>query len=149
MSLDRTDSPRSLDPRATSQGPLPSLLGFRIAVALGGIVPVSAGLAGVLVGPAMVGGLAGATDADSHLRYLSGLLLGIGLGFWSTIPDPLRHGGRFRLLTAIVVLGGLGRLLGLWLQGPPGAPMLAALGMELVVTPLLCLWHSRLVVAAR
>lgn len=142
-------SPASLHLRATPPGPPPLLLGFRIAVALGGIVPVSAGLAGVLLGPAMVGGQPGATDADSHLRYLSGLLLGIGFGFWSTIPDPLRHGGRFRLLTAIVVLGGLGRLLGLGLQGRPGAPMLAALGMELVITPLLCLWHSRLAAAAR
>ncbi|RYJ04147.1 MAG: DUF4345 domain-containing protein [Acetobacteraceae bacterium] len=130
-------------------GPLPSLLGFRIAVALGGMVPVSAGLAGVLLGPAMTGGLPGSADIDSHFRYLSGLLLGLGLGFWSTLPDPLRHGGRFRLLTTIVVLGGLGRLLGLALQGPPGAPMLAALGMELVVTPLLCLWQARLAAAAR
>ena len=149
MSLDRMGSPATLHPRATPPGPLPALLGFRIAVALGGIVPVSAGLAGMLFGPAMVGGLPGGADADSHLRYLSGLLLGIGLGFWSTIPDPLRHGGRFRLLTAIVVLGGLGRLLGLALQGPPGPPMLAALVMELVVTPLLCLWHFRLAAAAR
>ena len=143
------DCPPSLEPRATALASPPPLLGFRIAVALGGIVPVSAGLAGVLAGPAMVGGLAGATDADSHFRYLSGLLLGIGLGFWSTIPNPLRHCGRFRLLTAIVVLGGLGRLLRLVLQGPPGAPMLAALGMELVVTPMLCLWQSRLVATTR
>lgn len=149
MSIDRMDNPANLDPGGPPPGPLPSLSGFRIAVALGGIVPVFAGVAGVFLGPTIVGGFSASTDADSHVRYLSGLLLGIGLGFWSTIPDPLRHGARFRLLTAIVVIGGLGRLLGVILQGRPGVPMLAALGMELVVTPLLCLWHSRLPVAAR
>ncbi len=120
-----------------------SLRLFRLAVAIGGLVPVLAGLAGTLAGPGMLGAGAG-IEEDSHFRYLSGLLLGIGLGFWSTLADPLRHAARFRLLTAIVVVGGLGRLIGLLLQGPPGAPMLAALGMELVVTPLLCLWQARL-----
>ena len=81
MSLDRTGSPTSLAPSTAPRRPLPGLSGFRIAVGLGGLVPVAAGLAGVLLGPAMLGGQAGPTDTDSHLRYLSGLLLGIGLGF--------------------------------------------------------------------
>ncbi len=119
------------------------LLGFRLAVGLGGLVPVLAGAGGVLAGPAMLGAESGA-DEDSYFRYLSGLLLGIGLGFWSTLDDPVRHTRRFRLLTAIVVLGGLGRLFGLMVRGVPETPMLAALGMELVVTPLLCLWQARL-----
>jgi hypothetical protein len=119
------------------------MLRFRLAVAVGGLVPVLAGAGGVLAGPAMLGSGSGA-DEDSHFRYLSGLLLGIGLGFWSTLGDPVRHTRRFRLLTAIVVLGGLGRLFGLMVRGVPGTPMLAALGMELVVTPLLCLWQARL-----
>lgn len=121
-------------------------MGLRLAVALGGLVPVLAGFAGVLTGLGMLGAEAG-EDADSHVRYLSGLLLGIGFGFWSTLPNPARHTGRFRLLTAIVVIGGVARLLGLLLRGAPGVPMLAALGMELVVTPLLCLWQARLAAA--
>nr|WP_280865274.1 DUF4345 domain-containing protein [Falsiroseomonas frigidaquae] len=118
---------------------------MRIAVALGGCVPVFAGLAGVVLGPGMVAGATGGWDAaqDSHFRYLSGLLLGIGLGFWSTIPALPARTARFRLLTAIVVLGGLARLAALFGQGWPGGPMAAALGMELVVTPLLCLWQGR------
>ena len=123
--------------------------GLRIAIALGGLVPVAAGLAGALAGPAMLGDAGGTAEADSHFRYLSGILLGIGLGFWATLPDPARHTARFRLLTAIVVLGGLARLLGLVLHGDPGRPMVAALGMELVVTPLLCLWQARVAAAAR
>lgn len=106
-----------------------------------------AGAAGVILGPMMLGAIGWDAAADSHYRYLSGLLLGIGLGFWSTLPALPRRTARFRLLTAIVVLGGLARLAALPGSGWPGLPMGAALVMELVVTPLLCLWQGR--IAAR
>lgn len=119
---------------------------LQVAVGLLGLVPVSAGLAGVLLGAAMVvPGLAD-TSLDSHVRYLSGLLLGIGLVFWSLIPGIASRGALFRVLTAIVFIGGLGRLVGLLLHGAPSAPMLFGLGMELVVTPLLCVWQARVAV---
>lgn len=115
------------------------------AVALAACVPVLAGGAGIVLGDALLGTPAGANPAlDSHVRYLSGLLLGIGLAFWSTVPALPRHHRRFALLTAIVVLGGLARLAALPAQGWPGAPMAAALLMELVVTPLLFLWQRRI-----
>ncbi|HEY0570857.1 MAG TPA: DUF4345 domain-containing protein, partial [Enterovirga sp.] len=40
-------------------------------------------------------------------------------------------------------LGGLARLAGLLITGLPSLTMLAALAMELVVTPILCLWQIR------
>ena len=113
-------------------------------MALGGLVPVAAGLAGIVTGAAMLGGHPAANlTLDSHLRYLSGLLLGVGLGFWSTIPRIEQQTARFRLLTAIVVIGGLGRLYGIVAEGLPPAPMLFGLVMELGVTPLLCWWQGR------
>ena len=114
---------------------------LRVVVVLGGIVPVTAGLAGVLEGSSMTGGAAVDPALDSHVRYLSGLLLAIGIGFWSTVPAIERQGARFRLLTAIVVCGGLGRLFGVLLHGAPPVSMLLGLVMELVVTPALCLWQ--------
>ena len=72
------------------------------------------------------------------------MLLGIGLAFWGTIPGIERKGPVFRLLTAIVFIGGLARLYGVYTLGLPGAPMLFGLAMELVVTPLLCLWKALL-----
>ena len=116
-------------------------------VAVLGLVPVLAGLAGVLLGASMAEPVSPfASGLDSHVRYLSGLLLAIGIGFWSTIPSIERRTARFRLLTALVVAGGLGRLIGVLLEGWPPAPMLAGLGMELVVTPLLCAWQSRVAI---
>jgi hypothetical protein len=111
-------------------------------------VPVAAGLAGVVWGPGAVE-LPGLTPAqDSHARYLSGLLLGIGLAFWSTVPNIRRQGARFRLLAAIVVLGGLARLLSLAVAGEPSAAMLGGLALELVATPLLALWQARVAAQA-
>jgi hypothetical protein len=112
------------------------------AVALLALVPVSAGLFGVLFGPALTGDRV-SVSADSHFRYLSGLLLAIGFGFWSTVPAIEDKTGRFRLLTALVVLGGLGRLVGLLLTGVPSLYMLGGLAMELLVTPAMCLWQTR------
>ncbi len=113
-------------------------------IALAGFVPVGAGLSGALLGSAMTGESTHNLDLDSHVRYLSGLLLGIGLAFWEAIPQIERYGRRVRLLTAIVALGGLMRLIGVFASGVPHAPMLFGLTMELVVTPLVCLWQARI-----
>jgi Domain of unknown function (DUF4345) len=108
------------------------------------MVPVAAGAAGMLIGPRMVDrGFGGAGDLDSHFRYLSGLLLAVGIGFVSTIPHIERRGDRFLLLTAIVLTGGIGRLISVLLHGVPSSAMLAALVMELGVTPGLALWQQR------
>ena len=111
---------------------------LRLAVGLAGCVPVAAGAGGALYG------LPVEAPMDNHYRYLCGLLLGIGLAFWASIPTIEQHGARFRLLTFIVVTGGLTRLLGMVLGDWPGWPMAATLIMELGVTPLLCLWQARI-----
>lgn len=117
---------------------------LQAAVALLALVPVSAGLAGVIRGPAFLGAEAPwPADLDSHLRYLSGLLFALGLGWWSCVPSIETKGRRFRLLAAVTVAGGLGRLAALGLAGAPSAGHLAGLGLELVVVPGLVLWQRR------
>ncbi|HEX8167489.1 MAG TPA: DUF4345 domain-containing protein [Beijerinckiaceae bacterium] len=112
-------------------------------VAIAALVPVLAGLSGVLFGHGITGDHNPSVSADSHFRFLSGLLLGIGLCFWSTVPGIEGKTTFFRFLTLIVVLGGLARLLGLWITGIPSLFMLMALAMELIVTPALCFWQTR------
>lgn len=115
------------------------------AIALGSMVPVLAGGAGMIEGPEMIRGLgaAASADLDSHMRYLSGLLCGIGIGFLSCIPNVEARARRFQLLGAIVLVGGLGRALSLIDIGPPGLEHRLALGMELGVMPALMLWQWR------
>ena len=115
---------------------------LQLCIGVAGIVPVAAGTAGILLGPEFVDAVVG-VGADSHFRYLSGLLLGIGIGFWSTIPRIEANGERFRLLALVVVAGGLARLISLAAIGLPPVGMRIALAMELGVTPLLCLWQWR------
>ena len=118
-------------------------------VAAGAVIPFAAGLYGVLFG---VNGLSSGVESvstDSHFRYLSGLLAGIGILFWTCVPDIEAKGRLFRFLTLVVGLGGLARLLGLYLTVIPSLTMLGALGVELVVTPLLCLWQMRVATKAR
>lgn len=105
---------------------------LQVAIALAGVVPVAAGAWGVL----------GEWRPDSHARYLSGLLLGVGLTFWACIPTIERRGEVVRALAFIVVIGGLARLGAVVERGlTPGSGL--PLVMELGVTPLIALWRER------
>ena len=118
---------------------------LQIAVALACLVPLTAGASGVVQGPDMVKGSGAApADLDSHFRYLSGLLLGIGLCFAAAIPTIERRSELFTVLSAVVVVGGMARLAGLISGDLPSPPHVLALGMELLVVPLLMLWQKRL-----
>ena len=113
-----------------------------LAIRLAALVPILAGGAGALLGPAALGEAAGPATA-SHLRYLSGLLLGLGLLAWWCAGDLRPRRRVFAALCGMVVLGGLARLLGLAVDGAPPWPHVAALGMELGVVPALWLWSRR------
>jgi hypothetical protein len=115
---------------------------LQVAVAVAGLVPVTAGAAGAFRPDLLA--LAGAPSALTHVAYLSGLLLGLGLGFWSLIPSIERQGRAFGLLTAIVVLGGLARLVLAVRLDAWGLTVLLPLMMELAVTPVLWAWQRRL-----
>jgi hypothetical protein len=121
---------------------------LQAVVAAAALVPILAGLDGMVNGAAMAGGAGGAISLDSHVRYLSGLLFGLGLLFWSTIPDIERRAGLVRALTLMVVLGGLARAVGVLREGWPSPGMRVGMAMELVVTPLICLWQARVAAQA-
>lgn len=116
---------------------------LQVVVAVLGLVPVLAGSAGIILGTHAFGGEIVSLSGDSHVRYLSGLLLAIGIAFWRTVPCIEHQGARFRLLTGLVFVGGLCRLAALAVAGIPGKMMISALCMEVIVTPLLALWRER------
>ena len=118
---------------------------LKAAVALACMVPLSMGLLSVLRSAPILRGVAPPLpiDLDSHYRYLSGLLLGIGLVFLASIPRIEAKTAVFRTLGFVILVGGLARLLSLVEQGVPGRGHQFGLAMELVVVPLIVLWQAR------
>ena len=114
---------------------------LQVAVALAGLVPVSAGAAGAFWPEAFF--LAQRTGGLTHGAYLSGLLLGIGLCFWSLVPTIERQGRAITLLSAVVFLGGVVRLAVAARLGAWGPSVVWPLVMELGVTPALWAWQRR------
>lgn len=114
---------------------------LQLTMLLAGLVPVVGGGGGAVRGAVLVGAWPGPA-ADSHFRYLSGLLLGIGLLFWGCIPGVEKRGPILRGLTFVVMVGGLARLAG-WGLGHDPQTMRWTLIMELGVTPAICLWQAR------
>src|ERR1700687_1783435 len=91
---------------------------LQIAFALAGLTLVGFGLAGVFFDATFVD-LSGDVVIDSYIRFLKGMLLAIGLVYWSAIPDIERHGERISLLTFILVLGAIPRLMAVISHGVP------------------------------
>lgn len=114
---------------------------LQIALAVLALVPIGAGLAGA------IGGLSpfahGPAALDSHYRYLSGILLAVGVFYLRLVPHIERNGTPMRQLTALVCAGGLVRLAAYVREPSPDLVTLFALVMELVVVPLLAAWQAR------
>lgn len=119
---------------------------LQIAVALASLVPLSMGTLSVLRSADVLRGVSQPLpiDLDSHFRYLSGLLLGIGIAFVASIPAIERRGTLFRTLGFVILIGGLARLLSLLQAGVPGPGHKFGLVMELIVVPLIVLWQARI-----
>jgi hypothetical protein len=121
---------------------------LQIVFTIAGLVLVGFGLAGVFFG-ADFADLSGNMVMDSYVRFLKGMLLGIGLVYWSSIPDIERHGERVSLVTFILVLGAVPRLLAVIGHGVPTIGILISLAGELIFAPLLWLWHRHVAAVAQ
>jgi hypothetical protein len=122
------------------------LRALQALVAVACLVPLVTGAQGVWRGAAMLKGVPVPVpvDLDSHFRYLTGIFLAVGVAFASCVPGLEHKGPRFRLLGAMVVVGGLSRLDSLLTVGLPSVGHRFGLVMELGVVPLLMLWQWRL-----
>lgn len=117
---------------------------LQLVCSLAALVPLTFGTVGALRGAEWLARAPVTPDLDSHFRYLSGIFLMLGIGFASCIPRIETKLPRFRLLAAMVVMGGLARALSLALVGSPSTGHLFGLVMELGVVPLLVLWQARI-----
>ena len=111
-------------------------------VAVACLVPLITGGQSILHGPGFLGHPPVIpVDLDSHFRYISGIFFAVGIAFASCVPGIETKGPRFRLLGALVIMGGLSRVVSLVAVGAPSKGHLFGLAMELGVVPLLLLWQ--------
>ena len=116
---------------------------LQIVVALACLVPLITGAQSILHGPGFLGHPPVIPiDLDSHFRYISGIFFAVGVAFASCVPGIEAKGPRFRLLGALVIVGGLSRVVSLIAVGVPSKGHLFAFAMELGVVPLLLLWQA-------
>lgn len=116
---------------------------LQTVVALACIVPLSVGGQSILHGPGFLGHPPVIpTDLDSHFRYISGIFFAVGIAFATCIPRIEATGSRFRLLGALVIAGGLSRIVSLVAVGVPSNGHLFGFAMELGAVPLLMLWQT-------
>ncbi len=116
---------------------------LQAVVALACIVPLSVGGQSILHGPGFLGHPPVIPrDLDSHFRYISGIFFAVGIAFATCIPRIEATGPRFRLLGALVIAGGLSRVLSLLAVGVPSKGHLFGFAMELGAVPLLMLWQA-------
>jgi hypothetical protein len=112
-------------------------------VAIACLVPLITGAQSIVHGPGFLGHPPVIpTDLDSHFRYVSGIFFAVGAAFASCVPGIETKGPRLRLLGALVIAGGLSRLVSLAAVGVPSEGHLFGLAMELGVVPLLLLWQA-------
>src|SRR5260221_8966642 len=97
---------------------------LQIAVAVAGLIGVVLGLTGVLFGT-LHADLSGDVVLDSYVRFAKGVLLAIGLVYWSCVARIERHGERISLVTFILLFA---RLPGLFSVVAHGGPPVGIVG---------------------
>ena len=90
---------------------------LQATIAILAMLPVFAGLGGVVMGPAFLGEKMPPVDLSSHVRFLSGLFLAFGIAWYSCIPAIETKAARIRLLAILTFAGGLARLVSLVADG--------------------------------
>ena len=119
---------------------------LQIVMGILGIIPLTAGLLGLLGGvedPRYGGGVPRIVVLDSNIRFYAGVWLGLGLTLYWLIPTIERQTVLFRVLWAMIFIGGIGRLVSMAMLGWPPARTVAFAALEIIGAPLFVWWQSR------
>ncbi len=82
---------------------------------------------------------------DSELRFLGGVWLGLGTAVLATVRELEKHFALYRVLWGMIFLGGIGRLISMFVMGLPPVPFIGFTVLEIVGAPIFVYWHYRLV----
>jgi len=82
---------------------------------------------------------------DSNMRFFGGVWFVLGVAMLSTVRALERHFALYTVLWAMIFIGGIGRLLSIFLVGIPPIPFVGFTLLEIVGAPLFLYWHYRVV----
>ncbi len=123
-----------------------SKLTLQIVMGLLAIIPVATGLLGLLgvEDPFYVAvGMPPIVILDTNLRFYSGVWLGLGLSLCWLIPSIEKRTVPFRVIWAMIFIGGVGRLLSMLVLTWPPFAFVAFTALEIVGAPFFIWWQSR------
>jgi hypothetical protein len=124
-----------------------SKLALQISTGLLAAIPVVTGLIGLagLRDPIYASArLPTDTMLDSNLRFLGGVWLGTGFTLYWLIPKIDQQTALFRAIWTMIFLGGVGRLISMFLIGLPPTPFIAFTILEIVGAPIFVVWQAGL-----
>ena len=120
---------------------------FQLIIVVLSLIPIMDAVTGFYQGPGHLfpDGDVYPNNLDNHYRYLVGVYLAVTFALWWTLGNIQERVIPFRLICAAVIIGGLGRIISITTAGmPESTEYLFAAVIELVLVPLLLVWHHRL-----
>lgn len=111
-----------------------------------GALPLGTGLLGILRGPeGAPGGAPTTASVDSEYRFVNVFWAAAGPALWWSLARPAQRARFTRILLGLAAAGGLPRLLSVRQTGWPHPVFRATIVLELVVVPMVLVWHLRIV----
>lgn len=117
-----------------------------IVLAVLGAVAVGSGLYGTILGPAWApGGSPTSPSVDSEYRFVNVFWLAAGASVWWSLFRLRERATVLRTMLVLAFVGGLARLLSVFVVGWPNPVFTGSMVLELGVVPLVLWWHVRVV----
>lgn len=111
-----------------------------------GAVAVGSALYAIILGPASApGGSSTSPSVDSEYRFVNVFWLAAGAALWWSILRLRERRDVTRATLALAFIGGLARLLSVFVMGWPHPVFIASMVLELLVIPPILWWHARVV----
>ncbi len=80
---------------------------------------------------------------DSQNRFYGTVFMGYGVLVFLCAADLRKYASILRTAAAFIFLGGVARMISVFLHGLPTPPVVALIAIELIGMPLLLWWHTR------
>ena len=107
---------------------------------------VGSGLYGTILGPAWApGGSPTSPSVDSEYRFVNVFWLAAGASVWWSLFRLRERATVLRTMLVLAFVGGLARLLSVFVVGWPNPVFTGSMVLELGVVPLVLWWHVRVV----